>query len=144
MFTDKQSNNKALYEYVLKTVIVVFALCAALLKTVIIVPEADNSCISNAGFDTAESSDECELAWKYNDTVYNDSETYQAGVPAEYKCGDNKICACRQKISVNRGEVNFINNEIQSPCIFLILIVSAEKCNSALYDITKCYERFLS
>lgn len=143
MFTDKP-NNKAIYEYILRTVIIIFVLCAALLKAVAVTPEADNGYILTAQSDSEESSESRDLSWKYNDTVYNDSETYQAGVPAKCKCGDSKACVCRQKIPVIRGEASFISDEIQTPCMTMIFSIAAKSGDLTAYDIAEHYEKFLS
>lgn len=143
MFTDKP-NNKTIYEYILRTAIIIFVLCAALLKTVAVTPEADNGYIPTVLSDTQESSEKRDLSWKYNDTVYNDGETYQAGVPAKCKCGDSKACICRQKIPVIRGEANFISDEIQTLCMTMIFSIAAKSGDLTAYDIAEHYEKFLS
>lgn len=143
MFTDKP-NNKTIYEYILRTAIIIFVLCAALLKAVAVTPEADNGYIPTVLSDTQESSEKRDLSWKYNDTVYNDGETYQTGVPAKCKCGDSKACICRQKIPVIRGEANFISDEIQTLCMTMIFSIAAKNGDLTAYDITEHYEKFLS
>lgn len=143
MFTDKP-NNKTIYEYILRTAIIIFVLCAALLKAVAVIPEADNGYIPTVLSDTQESSEKRDLSWKYNDTVYNDGETYQAGVPAKCKCGDSKACICRQKIPVIRGEANFISDEIQTLCMTMIFSIAAKSGDLTAYDIAEHYEKFLS
>lgn len=143
MFTDKP-NNKIIYEYILRTVIIIFVLCAALLKAVAVTPEADNGYIPAVQSDTEKSSENRDLSWKYNDTVYNDGETYQAGVPVKCKCGDSKACICRQKISVIRGEASFISDEIQTPCMTMIFSIAAKSGDLTAYDIAEHYEKFLS
>lgn len=143
MFTDKP-NNKTIYEYILRTAIIIFVLCAALLKAVAVTPEADNGYIPTVLSDTQGSSEKRDLSWKYNDTVYNDGETYQTGVPAKYKCGDSKACICRQKIPVIRGEANFISDEIQTLCMTMIFSIAAKSGDLTAYDIAEHYEKFLS
>lgn len=54
MFTDKP-NNKTIYEYILRTAIIIFVLCAALLKAVAFTPEADNGYIPTVQSDTEKS-----------------------------------------------------------------------------------------
>ena len=142
MFTDKP-NNKTIYD-ILRTAIIIFVLCAALLKAVAVTPEADNGYIPTVLSDTQESSEKRDLSWKYNDTVYNDGETYQTGVPAKCKCGDSKACICRQKIPVIRGEANFISDEIQTLCMTMIFSIAAKSGDLTAYDIAEHYEKFLS
>ena len=143
MFTDNP-NNKTIYEYILRTAIIISVLCAALLKAVAFTPEADNGYIPTVQSDTEKSCEDRNLTWSYNDTVYNDGETYQTGVPAKCRCCDSKACICRQKISVISGEVNFISDEIQTPCMTMIFSIAAKSGDLTAYDIAKHYEKFLS
>ncbi len=143
MFTGKP-NNKTIYKYILRTVIIIFVLCAALLKAVAFTPEADNGYIPSVQSDTEKSCEDRNLTWRYNDTVYNDGETYQTGVPVKCRCCDSKACICRQKIPVSRSEANFISDEIQTPCMTMIFSIAAKSGDLTAYDIAKHYEKFLS
>lgn len=143
MLTDKP-NNKTIYEYILRTAIIISVLCAALLKDVAFTPEADNGYILTVQSDTEKTCEDRNLTWRYNDTVYNGGETYQTGVPAKCRCCDSKACICRQKIPVSRSEANFISDEIQTPCMTMIFSIAAKSGDLTAYDIAKLYEKFLS
>ena len=140
------TKKKVLYDYAAKVGTAIFVFCVVLLKIIPTVPEnASGYCRNTASAHTAQSGNEEQLSWEYDDTVYNDSKTCQTVLPVKCNCGNGKISVCHRKGPLHRDTGAFLNGAVQqNPFTVLMFAVSAERCKSAVYDITKCYERFLS